>query len=91
MYERGKVIIPNDDSWTVKVARSLQTPSPLVKVQKKLKRQVSSTPKRLDFDIEAKEILVAEKIENLSINNMDTLEPMFSESGRLILRTRLWF
>ena len=34
MHERGKMIIPNDDSWTVKVYRSLQTPSPLVKGRK---------------------------------------------------------
>ena len=34
MHERGKMIIPNDYSWTVKVSRSLQTPSPLVKGRK---------------------------------------------------------
>ena len=82
--EKGKVIIPNEDTRTVKISRLIQTPTPVVKVSKKLKKQVTSTPKRLDFEIEANEILMAEKIQNMSIEDIEPLEPMCDETDSLI-------
>ena len=78
------MIIPNDETRTIKILRLLQTPSPMVKLSKKPKTHVTSTPKRIDFEIKANEILVAEKIETLPIDNTEPLELMCDETESLI-------
>ena len=70
------MIIPNDKTRTIKISILLQTPSLMVKLSKKPKTHVTSTPKRLDFEIKANKNLVAEKIENLSIDDTEPLELM---------------
>ena len=36
-HGKGKVIIPNDETRTIKISKLLQTPSPMVKLSKNLK------------------------------------------------------
>ena len=68
----GKVIYPSSDSLSLKISRPPETPSPLHREKKRFKPELlerrTSTPKKLDFFFNENETLIAEKIEDLSLD-----------------------